>query len=46
MDKRGENEAIAAMERCIKNLQKWMKEAKLQDGAATNWHRATNSENK
>ena len=28
-DNRGEDEAIAAMERCIKDLQKWMKEAKL-----------------
>ena len=29
-DNCGEEEAIAAMERCIKDIQKWMKEAKLQ----------------
>ena len=29
-DNCGEEEATAAMERCIKDIQKWMKEAKLQ----------------
>ena len=29
-DNCGEEEAIVAMERCIKDIQKWMKEAKLQ----------------
>ena len=29
-DNCGEEEAIAAMERCIRDTQKWMKEAKLQ----------------
>ena len=34
-DNCGEVEAIAAMERCIKDIQKWMKESKLQLGSIT-----------